>query len=1173
MKGTVPGHLTAQGIMDIDDFTRAARKLLLDEVSEQLEGIYGLLPTGCFERTDAYPALAQAEARATRARLEIYITGEMAAGLNAAEARARVAREVAFIWLNRLVVFRMMEAFGLIGQSVERGSDSRGFTMWLAEPGNEADLKLYEAGHLPQNALGEGPRDRAYRHYLLHLCRRAAAEIDGLFDADDLPSQMLPRPRALARLLAQLNAPDLAAAWQDEQTIGWVYQYFNGPDLEAFRGAASPKVPAPMIASKTRQFTPRWIIKVLVQNSLGRLWIEMHPDSRLRGQLDYLVPFAERDRAPLRSVSKITLLDPAAGAMHFGLVAFDLFLAMYREELARAGEPGWPARPPVGREQDIPAAIIANNLFGMDIDPRAVQLSALALLLKARRVNPAAAITDHNLACADVLSLNGAANQERRALRLLSRRYDVVATNPPYLDTRDYNPELKAAVASLYPDGKRNLYAAFLCRCLEWLAPQGRLAMISPQSFMFISSFRQLRERLRAAVAIETLVHTGLHTFPGAVVDCAFYVLRREAEAACRDQAIGMYFRLLKESDAEAKRRAFERATARLRDGRTDPSIFRCRQGDFDAVPASPWVYWIGEGIRNLFVALPPLAEVAVPRQGAATSDNFRFLRFWWEVGKDRIQFNCDSLASAGRSGARWFPYMKGGGFRRWYGNQFFVVNWQADGAEMKSVANGKRKKYAPTATRALWSAWINSSDYYFKKGITYSYLTSGRFSARLLPPGFIFDVAGSSVFPNDIDLILGVMNSSLAFYALKLINPTVNFQIGDLGRLPIPSGTSDKLRTLVQRAVAVAAEGERDNEMSYSFIAPPAWPAGAAEVAARRAQMAEIEHQIDEEVYRLYDISETDREAIEMDLAAHPPAADAEDGDETADGEPSEEAGARPALAGLALAWISYAVGIVLGRFAPGEDGALGCGRFRADTARRLRAMGARDGLATLDEGDEDDLALRVLMALETTFGETEAARLVRTALGGDGEVAGRLRNYLRRQFFRRHVRRYRKRPVYWLLESPRRTFAIYLFHERLTRDTLLRLQRKGTDKIALLEARMADLRNARDGAQGRERRQVEKALGELAERQDDLREFAARIKAALDRGYRPHPDDGVLLNLAPLWELIRSWQAEPKQAWQALARGEYDWAHVAMDHWPERVRKKCASVAAYALAHDVEK
>ena len=1020
------------------------------------------------------------------------------------------------------------------------------------------------------------------------------------------------------------------------------------------------------------------------------MWVDMHPDSQLDAKLEYLVPIEGKRKTPLKSVREITLLDPACGTMHFGLVAFDVFVEMYREEMTNAGKPGWPQNSPLDGVEQIPAAIVAHNIHGIDIDLRAVQLSALTLYLKAKTLEPKATLRESRLACADIHMLDGnrlqefltqAGLQERpiygrvltalqnrlkdaeqlgsllrideeiralveqerqryeregrqlgfpgwsqtqfeteagrrefweileiqmgqaldafareravagrdhsffvgettkglQLLEIMSWRYDVVVTNPPYMSVRKMNPTLKKLVSDAYPAGKGDLYAAFIQRCLEFAGQQGRVGMLTMHSFMFISSYENLRSYCRERVRIDTLAHAGPGLFavgnPG-TLQAAAYVLSREPNEQARNNSVGTYFRLVKEPDGDAKRRRFEQALANLRAAEPAPVVFRYRQSDFDAIPDSPWVYWINSHIRELFLILPTLEEIASPKHGATTSDNFRFLRMYWEVNSDRIKFNSSSLEDARKSRFRWFPYMKGGAFKRWFGNQMYVVNWQFDGAEMKAVANVKRMKYSPNATGELWSAWINSTDFYFRRGVTWTDLTSGRFSARLSPGGFIFDVKGSSVFPDDIPLVLALLNSGFAHYVLNLLNPTVSFQVGDIARLPIPTSSSHPLSALVEQAIELAKADSEQDETAYDFIALPAWQTGIDDVVGRHRKLAEIEGQVDEEVYCLYSISDEDRMAIEAELA-EPVTNDTrdEESDDPNSDEENTDVAAEVLLSRdeLARKWISYAVGIVMGRFQPGIDGALGRGHFSEEIAAKLRALVDSDGILVLDEGHPDDLTTKVLQALRIMLGDEAAAEVVAAGTGRTGNPEEELRRYFERNFFKEHIQKYRKRPVYWLLQSPRKKYGVWLFHERLTRDTLYRIHGKQyvESKLNLLETNLADLRRCRDAAQGRERRAFEKQMVPLDDILDDIRAFAERIDAILQRGYTPHIDDGVLINMAPLWELLPSWQAEPKKCWEALERGDYDWAHQAMDHRPEQVREKCKTNRSYAIAH----
>jgi hypothetical protein len=672
---------------DLQTFTLWARELLTRETSDLLQQVYRIdpqtrarlpVPKGHLLETST-------EAQANRKRIEQLLDDEEDAGLDRAAAVAKLIKETAFTHLNRLVAFKLLEARKLVRGVLAKHHQANGFLMWLAERPEEE--KLYHQGDNPndRDGFGEAPRDRAYRHFLLWQSAELAKEIRVLFDPDNVPSLLFPRPGALKELIDALNAEEREADWApgNEQTVGWVYQFFITDEKAAAFDKVfkkKKKFEKTDVPAATQVFTPRWIVRFLVENCLGRLWLAMHPDSRLNARLGYLVPLPnEPPPTSLKPAKEIRVLDPACGSMHFGLVAFDLLTEMYREELERAGSPGWPVQASVASESEIPAAILAHNLYGIDIDQRAVQLSALALYLKAKASNRQARLEESNLACADVAIFRGQhlnkimgemalprgvtrdlfvqfrnsleeasqmgtlvrlenhfqnfqserlreaidgyvlkkrqegidesyfANETGKGLRLLEvleRRYDAVLTNPPYMSNRNMNSTMSEFLKRHYKKSKGDLYSAFIERCAELMAPDGRLAMITQQSFMFISSFEDLRDLLLGSSCVEAMAHVGPRAFAevtGEKVNTTAFVLRREAFEEKRREARGVYFRLVKEPDAESKRAAFEQALARLRSGEPDPRVYLYRQGDFAAIPGSPWVYWITPGLRRLF--------------------------------------------------------------------------------------------------------------------------------------------------------------------------------------------------------------------------------------------------------------------------------------------------------------------------------------------------------------------------------------------------------------------------------------------------------------------------------------------------------------------------------------------------------------------------------------------
>jgi hypothetical protein len=1272
-------------IAQIQSFTLEARSALETEAGQQLEGIYGWLQDGPFRDAARYPAVNEiGEANETRQKLEAYAEEEKTAGLSPREARGKLVRETAFTWLNRLVAMRMMEERKIIKSTVGKLDKSNNFIFWLTADGNEEMYTLHQKGALPQTAMGEGPSDIAYRKFMLWQCAQLAKDVSVLFDPENLSSRLFPRPPVLKKIVELMNRQDLAEAWQagNEETVGWVYEGFIEEENKAVfeKFGKGKKVKPDEIGAATQRFTPRWIVRFLVENSLGRLWMEMHPDSRLNENLGYLVTTPRIER-PLQAVKDITLLDPSCGSMHFGLVAFDLFVEMYREELEKAGQPGWTNTPSVASVDEIPASIIANNIYGIDIDLRAVQLSALILFLKARALNKDCVYSDNNLACSNVEAVTGGRLEEfirqsqfshpiyerilramvsrmkdsdqlgsllrlektleqlvaeergkveakkqtelpfpglttdqfktregieeffeilleqlmrhldgfvqnsrvrgldpghfaaeaakgLRYLRLVSRQYDIVATNPPYMSRRNMSTVIAKHLDDNYTKTKGDLFAAFIARCLELAASKGKVAMVTQQSFMFIKTYEKMREYLRGIACSDSMAHLGPKAFPnitGEKVNTTAFVLCKEMNATIRQEHQGTYFRLVREKDSEAKRRAFEETLALVKTGLPHPLVFFCRQEDFDAVPGKPWAYWLPPKLRLFFQQLDIIRDAAPPRVGLQTADNARFLRKWWEVGHLRSEYNATSCAHSRNTGKRWFSYMKGGTPIPWFGNQEHVVNWENNGAEIDA--------FRPRAV-------IRNPNFYFRKGITWSDVSSKGFAGRLSPGGFIHDVSGMTCFPEEKKAleVLSVFNSTVAKYLLGALNPTIHYQVGDIERLPIPDRSSETLDSMVEKAITLAKRDSTDSEITYDFIHPPV---SVTHVDKRHTRLLEIEEEIDIEVTRLYGLTDADRLTLKAELEGTTPVSDEETDSEGSsenedDDDTTESAWTDSALA---RAWISYAFGAVIGRYAIGEPEGLGQGDFDEQTAAAIRDLLDEDGVMVSELGHPHDITARTLRCLQLMRGKETAHSLIRKSAGADADPEELLRGFLDRfsgnpeaSFWRHHFQLYRKRPIFWPLQSPKRKFTVWVFQERFNRDTLFKVRSEFADpKARWLEARIKELKDKAGKSTGAEKRKAEKEASQLADILDDVQEFSKRLNAIIQRGYTPRIDDGVLINAAPLWELLPSWP-DTKKAWQELEDEKYEWAHQAMDHWPDRVREKCKTNKSFAIAHGLE-
>jgi N-6 DNA methylase len=717
-----------------------------------------------------------------------------------------------------------------------------------------------------------------------------------------------------AKRNGSLDLGELDDLLRQDDALGRVYQAINSPALEtAYRETARTgrKFAEEEIPAVTQLFTPKWVVEFLLHNTLGILWRQMHPDSQLRW--DWMVD-RKLPGIPAKPAAEIRICDPACGTMNFGLAAVDMLRLIYREE-------------GLVEESKIDESILRNNLIGFDIDPVAIELARESLRIKLGRK-----ISGDQLRVADVL------------FGLPSiRPVDILVTNPPYLSARNLEAKIVAELKKQFPAAWRDFYACFLLQSLQMLSSGGRAGILCMHSFMFTAAFEKLRRELAALADVETAAHFGPGLFdvgnPGTLQTIAAVFSRKPA-----DEAKGIFFRLTEERDKTAALRAAI--------GDSESAIrFELTQQQLASAPRGAWMYWIGERRREIFRKFTPLGDIAPPRQGLATTDNLRFVRYWWEVEKP------------GEPAPRrkWIPYAKGGRFRRWYEPPRHRVDWENDGAAIKqSIVT--RYPYL----QGKWSWVAKNSEFYGRAGITYSYLTSGSFSARELGEGTFFDVAGSALFPGDPLPLLGVLNSSAVHELLGAINPTVNFQVGDLRLLPVPTKFPQDLRREVARAIELTRQLDRFDQTSPDFFRPANWDGG--EMGQLAAKLAEVENRIDRMAAKMYGlpIQSATRKVPELDRVE------------------------------LARHWISYALGIWLGRWGN-------------------RPAGKIARLAPLDSDLADNL--RNILAIETS---KQSAGQIESAVGGLGRFLGKT-------FLPWHNRLYRGRPVFWGFGSEEKIFAVH--------------------------------------------------------------------------------------------------------------------------------------------------
>lgn len=609
-----------------------------------------------------------------------------------------------------------------------------------------------------------------------------------------------------AELLSEIP-PDI---WRSGvQIIGQLYQYFISEDKEAALGGMkkNSKVAADSLPAATQIFTPDWIVRYMTENTLGKALAGCCGADT--SGMEYLVqgevPVSERDP------EDITFLDPCAGSGNILIYAFDMFMDLY---IAR------------GRDREQAAVtVLERNLFGLDIDSRVCRIARFALTVKAaeqsRRllfggVSPqiydmeglSEAGASESFAHSEIfgsLIRPYAPPQEKdpraaRVYELLTKRYSAVATNPPYLSGARMNPELLSFLKREYSGHSADLFSAFIVRCCELTEEGGYAGFLTPYVWMFISSYRKLRQLLFGEKTPLSLVQFEYSSFEEATVPVCAFALRN-----CRSDEKGVYFRLTDfRGGLEVQRQRFLDALAHRNCG----YVYEAAASDFGKLPESPAAYWVSDRVRDLYSENPSLGSISAPRKGNSTSDNERFLRYWHEVEYDRINIGCKRIDREETRRKRWFPYNKGGGFRKWYGFNEYITDWYDDAAEIRAI---------PTAVIANYR-------YFMKEGLTWSTLTSGKFSIRQFGEGYIFDNGGCCIFElgEHRNFICGLLNSKVFAYIFGQLNPTLNFQSGEVAKFPVILKKSEEADRLVEECVAISRAEYDSFETSRDFRRHP---------------------------------------------------------------------------------------------------------------------------------------------------------------------------------------------------------------------------------------------------------------------------------------------------------------------------------------------------------------
>lgn len=801
----------------IQKFAIWARNELISQVSQRAYQ-YGIDEKNCDASLEAVGGrLLSAEEKSQRRELIRQIESK---------GYTQVMEEVAYTWFNRFIALRFMEVNNYLPSHIRVFSDGNGaFKPEILSDALHVDLPGLDTAKVAEY-IEANDTETLYRYLLLTQCNALNEALPMMFERMGgytemlLPNNILKPDGVLGRMVADIPEDD----WRDAvQIIGWLYQYYNTElkDDTFAQLKKNVKISKERIPAATQLFTPDWIVRYMVENSLGRLWLEGHPNDALKADWKYYLDEAEQEtevqaqleklRAEYRTIKpeEIKVIDPCMGSGHILVYAFDVLMQIYEAQGVT--------------QREAAQSILQNNLYGLDIDQRAAQLAYFAVMMKARQYDrrlltrgiqpnlyhPGSYEEGREFGSilqVDTLepapeqteNLFEAAYEEAKMKwnfrRLLAQKYDVVVTNPPYMGASGMSAKLSEFVKKNYPDSKSDLFACFMERGNDMAKPHGFNCMVTMQSWMFLSSFEKMRTKLLRTKNITNLMH-----MENMVMGIAFGTAVTVMQNAHINAYKGTYNQIKLQDIENGVPKEFPVSGNRFAQVSTD---------NFSKIPGSPVAYWVSEAVYHAYTLYPALGDIAAPRKGNSTSDNNRFLRLWHEIDIDTISFGCEKLTREISLIRRWFPYNKGGGYRKWYGFNDYVIDWYDDAAAIRSIK----------------TAVIANYQYFMEPGLTWSTLTSGNFSIRKFGKGFIFDNGGCCIFnlAEKSSFILGLLNSNVFKYIFGQLNPTLNFQSGEVAKFPIIYNESAEINALVDQNVSLSIEEYNSFETSWDFKKNP---------------------------------------------------------------------------------------------------------------------------------------------------------------------------------------------------------------------------------------------------------------------------------------------------------------------------------------------------------------
>ena len=1153
---------------------------------------------------------------------------------NYQEAFENVIEEVAYTWFNRLIAIRFMEVNDYLPSGVRVLSSENKAKKEPDLVTTPFDTDLEFTSHEQDRIIqlkDDNKLDELFRMLFIRQCNKLHDILPELFEKTDDYSELLltisftDSEGIIHHLINDIEDVDFRIndeMYTDDgkiradgqvEIIGWLYQYYISKKheevIDPLHGKTIKKADIP---AATQLFTTDWVVRYMVDNSLGRYWIERNPQSKLAEKLEFFVipkngeiQYVDEKISP----NDLTFFDPCMGSGHILVYAFDVLMEIYRE---------------VGySDRDAALSIVENNLFGMDIDKRAYQLAYFAIMMKARSYNRRALTKgiSNNLSIVEesnsidkfacnglttdseqnkigeylveaykdaqeigtlqtiekkdyngfVTYLNNIDNsagqidlfstvwlndtlpqmvQLAKQAEIMSNKYAVVCTNPPYMNKLE--GQLKKFVVDNYKAYSGDLFSVFIYRNFDYCKADGYSAFMTPNVWMFIKTYENLRKYIIDNKHIITLIQMAKGAFfKEATVDIASFILKN---SRCNEK--GLYFRL------EDFKGGMEVQKKKVIEALNNPKcgyFYEAEQSNFSKIPGSPIAYWISYKFVDILENEKKLSDFGTACVGLQTSDNNRFIKIWYEVSNIKIAFNCKNIDDSIKSKKKWFPYNKGGGFRKWYGNREYVVNWENDGQQIREYNN-----YLNASRNS--NIGIANTQFYFKESGSWGLVTSSKFSVRYTPEGAIFDTGGSSVFAkNDLKYIIGILNTKIAEECLRIQNPTLNFQPGNVSKIPVIKSEIINVDEIIESAICFSKTDWDSFETSWDFMRHPMVLSSRDRKEQEQSQFADSrmkkcgsllwqyeQYKAEcEDRFQTLKSNEEELNRIFIDIYGLQDelTPKVEDKDvtvyrifDTKEEIPESMGSSRYALTkqDVIKDLISYAVGCMLGRYSLDVDGLAYAGG-EWDESKYTTFIPDEDNCIPITDEEyfEDDIVGLFCAWLKRVYGEDtleENLDFIANALGNKGKTSREvIRNYFLTDFIKDHIKIYQKRPIYWLFDSGKQNgFKALVYMHRWNADTignvrveyLHRIQRVYEKEITRMQEIIDNSHDNKEISNATKRK--EKLQKQIKETKDYDAKIAHLALSRIDIDL----DDGVKVN----YEKVQTGKDEKKM--QILAK-----------------------------------